>query len=161
MSEAVDAGERLIQVIREHADQANHGTGCDSGTIRAAERLLGAALPPSYRRLVEEFGTWDIAGAEFLGVHLNPAEGETLLGSVTETLDARQQYGMPDDLIAVMYDGMGGVLVLDTSHPDADGEYPVLVWNPGVRDRDDRERLGANFDTVALAMCQRAVRSRE
>ncbi len=65
--------------------------------------------------------TWDIAGAEFLGVYLTPAVGEMLLGSVTDTLDTRRQYGMPDDLTAVMYDGIGGILVLDTSHPDADG----------------------------------------
>lgn len=159
MSNAVDAGERLIRLIRKHAGQGNHGTGCDRATIRAAEQLLCAAFPPSYRRLVEEFGTWDIAGAEFLGVYLTSAAGETLLGSVTATLDARRQYGMPENLIAVMYDGMGGILVLDTSRPDADGEYPVLVWNPNVRDRDDMEKLGADFGTVALAMCQQAVRN--
>jgi hypothetical protein len=158
VGKAVEAGLRLIHLIRHHADLAHHGTGCDDSTVRVAEQLLGAAFPPSYRRLIAEFGTWDIGGAEFLGVYRTTAMGGTLLGSVAATLDARRQYGMPDDLIAVAYDGMGNILVLDTSQPDSDGEYPVLAWNPGVRNRADMEKLGTDFGTVALTMCQRALR---
>ncbi|MEU0070846.1 SMI1/KNR4 family protein [Streptomyces sp. NPDC006332] len=157
MMSAVDAGERVIQLVRENDDIANHADGCDAGTMTAAESDLGVAFPPSYRRLIEEFGTWDIAGEEFLGVYQTPAMGQKLLGSVTETQDARSQYGMPSDLIVVMFDGMGGLIVLDSSQVDQEGEYPVLVWNPGVVDRESMERLGDDFGSFAFALCQRAV----
>ncbi|WP_079042226.1 SMI1/KNR4 family protein [Streptomyces aureus] len=157
MTNAVEASALVIGLVLENNDIANHADGCDTATITAAEHELGTALPPSYRRLIEEFGTWDVAGEEFLGVYRTPAMGQKLLGSVTETLDACSQYGMPSGLIAVMFDGMGGLIVLDSSQVDQEGEYPVLVWNPGVADRQSMERLADSFGSFALSLCQRAV----
>jgi hypothetical protein len=157
MMNAVEASERLIELVRGNDDIANHAEGCEAGTMAAAESALGVAFPPSYRRLVEEFGTWDIAGEEFLGVYQTSAMGQKLLGSVAETLDARSQFGMPSDLIVAMLDGMGGMVVLDSSQVNQEGEYPVLVWNPGVVDRESMERLGDDFGSFAFALCQRAV----
>ncbi|QOV35925.1 SMI1/KNR4 family protein [Streptomyces ferrugineus] len=157
MMNAVEASERLIELVHENDDIANHAEGCDAETMTAAERDLGVEFPLSYRRLIEEFGTWDVAGEEFLGVYQTPAMGQKLLGSVAETLDARSQYGMPSDLIVTMFDGMGGLVVLDASQADPEGEYPVLVWNPGVSDREGMERLGRNFGSFAFDLCQRAV----
>ncbi|AZM46617.1 hypothetical protein DMB38_13070 [Streptomyces sp. WAC 06738] len=157
MMNAVEASERLIELVRGNDDISNHADGCDAGRMAAAENDLGVVFPPSYRRLIEEFGTWDIAGEEFLGVYQTPAMGQKLLGSVAETLDARSQYGMPSDLIVAMFDGMGGLVVLDSSQVNQEGEYPVLVWNPGVVDRESLERLGDDFGSFAFALCQRAV----
>jgi hypothetical protein len=157
MMGAVEASEQLIELINDNGDIANHADGCDGGTIDAAEAALGVAFPPSYRRLIEEFGTWDIAGEEFLGVYQVLAMGKNLLGSVEETLDAQSQYGMPSYLIVVMFDGMGGLVVLDSSQVDGEGEYPVLAWNPGAADRDSMEKLGDDFGSFALILCQRAV----
>ncbi|GAA4976330.1 SMI1/KNR4 family protein [Streptomyces hyderabadensis] len=75
MMNAVEASERLIELICGNDDIANHADGCDAGRMAAAENDLGLAFPPSYRRLIEEFGTWDIAGEEFLGVYQTPAMG--------------------------------------------------------------------------------------
>lgn len=156
MASAIEDTQRLIKLVRDNDDIANHADGCDGETIAAAERELGTPFPPSYRRAVEEFGTWDIAGEEFLGVYRTPGMGRTLLGSVHETLDARR-YGLPADLIVVMFDGMGGLVVLDASRTDAVGEDPVCHWNPGVTDRHAMENLGDSFGQYALALCRRAV----
>ena len=156
MMSAIEASERLIELVRDNDDIANHADGCDAGTIAVAERDLGVMFPPSYRRVIEEFGTWDIAGEEFIGVYQTPAMGQELLGSVAETLDACSQYGMPSDLIVAMFDG-SGLIVLDSSQVDQEGEYPVLVWDPGVADRQSMERLGDDFGSFALSLCQRAV----
>ncbi|MEW2188234.1 SMI1/KNR4 family protein [Streptomyces cellulosae] len=159
MMNAIQASEQLIELIHRNEDIANYADGCDAETMAAAEDALGISFPPSYRYLIEEFGTWDIAGEEFLGVYTTPAMGSTLLGSVAETLDARNQYGMPPNLIVVMFDGMGGLVALDSSHVDQQGEYPVVVWNPGVMHSEDAERLGEAFGPFAYAQCQRAVTS--
>lgn len=153
----IEVSERLIELVRGNDDIANHADGCDAGMIAAAERDLGVTFPPSYRRVIEEFGTWNIAGEEFLGVYQTPAMGQKLLGSVTETLDARSQYGMSPDLIVVMFDEMGGLIVLDSSQVDQGGEYPVLVWSPGLTDPQSMERLSDDFGSFALSLCQRAV----
>jgi antitoxin YobK len=157
MMGAVDDSERLIELIASNDDIAHHADGCDAATLTAAESAIEIAFPPSYRRLVEEFGTFDIAGVEILGVYQTQAMGETLLGSVIETLDARRQYGLPSELIVVMFDGMGGLIVLDGLEPDIEGEYPVRVWSPGGADRGGMEQLGTSFGSYALDLCQRAV----
>ncbi|RSM76166.1 hypothetical protein DL991_23295 [Amycolatopsis sp. WAC 01375] len=154
---AVEASERLIDLVHANPDLANHADGCDEVAIAAAERALGIPFPPSYRRLIEEFGTWDIAGEEFLGVYRTPASGNELLGSAVETLSARDQYGMPADLIVVMFDGMGGLVVLDSSQVSEVAEFPVRVWTPGVPDRGSMETLDENFGSFAFELCQRAV----
>ncbi|MGY6651010.1 SMI1/KNR4 family protein [Amycolatopsis sp. TRM77291] len=69
---SIDASERLIELVRANGDVSNRADGANEGTIAAAERTLGVEFPRSYRRLVEEFGTWDIAGLEFLGVYSAP-----------------------------------------------------------------------------------------
>jgi hypothetical protein len=64
MKSAIEAGERLIELVRGNDDIVNHVDGCDAKMLAIAERELGVKFPPSYRRVVEEFGTWDIAGEE-------------------------------------------------------------------------------------------------
>ena len=157
MMRAVEDSERLIELVRANDDISNYADGCDAATIAAAERDLGESFPPSYRRVIAEFGTWDIAGEEFLGVYQTAAMGPKLLGSVAETLDARGQYSLPSNLIVVMFDGMGGLVVLDAAESDQDGEYPVLAWDPGAVDRGGLDRLGENFGSFALMRSQRAV----
>ncbi|MFD4142911.1 SMI1/KNR4 family protein [Streptomyces sp. NPDC058572] len=157
MTSAVEASERLIQLVRDNEDIANHAEGCDVGMLTRAERELGVEFPPSYRRVLEEFSTWDIAGTEFLGVYQTPLRGEVLLGSVAETLDARSKVGLPADLIVVKLDDVWGFVVLDVSQRGQDGEYPVRAWNPGLPDRDSMGRVGDNFGSFALNECQMAV----
>ncbi|MEV7549764.1 SMI1/KNR4 family protein [Amycolatopsis sp. NPDC089917] len=152
---SLEASERLIELIRANAGIANHAGGEDDVSIDAAERALGVAFPPSYRRLIEEFGTWDIAGEEFLGVYRTPAYGNELLGSVKATLDLRRDHGLPAELIVVMFDGMGGAIVLDSSKADRFGEYPVFVWS---HVGEPVEKLGEDFGSYALGLCERAVR---
>ncbi|MFE6611141.1 SMI1/KNR4 family protein [Amycolatopsis sp. NPDC057786] len=151
---SVEASERLIDLVRANGDLSNHAGGADEGMISSAERTLGVAFPPSYRRLVEEFGTWDIAGREFLGVYRTPGRGPRVLGSAAETLEMRRDHGLAPELIVVMFDGMGGAVVLDSSRPDDSGEYPVLAW---AHADDVPEKLGDDFGSFALALCARSV----
>lgn len=80
MIRAIEASERLIELVRGNDDIANHAGGCEAEVMAAAERDVGVTFPPSCRRLIEEFGTWDIAGEEFLGVYQTSAMGQKLLG---------------------------------------------------------------------------------
>ncbi|WP_416967094.1 SMI1/KNR4 family protein [Streptomyces sp. 4F14] len=132
MTAAVEASERAIVLIRANGDIAHHAEGCDGQTLAAAERALGLKFPPSCRRLIEEFGTWDVPPKEFLGVYRTPARGDTLLGSVAQTLEARTAVRLPRHLLVVMLDDVWSFVVLDTSQTDEDGECPVFAWNPGV-----------------------------
>ncbi|MGW4116133.1 SMI1/KNR4 family protein [Actinosynnema sp. NPDC004786] len=157
--EPLDAADQLIELVLGNEGMANHGGGCDEKTLEAVEAQLGLSLPPSYRRLVTKFGTWDIAGEEFLGVRRAVGKDDVIHGAGAATLDARRMYGLPVCLVVVMYDGMGGLVVLDSSSPSRNGEYPVRVWNPAVTDLGDMETLAEDFGNFAFDICKRAVDS--
>ena len=154
---AMESVGQLIDLIRENNDIANYADGCDPAMIAAAESQLGVQFPPSYRRFIAELGTCDVAGEEFLGVYRTEASGQQLLGSVSETLDARARAGLPPNLVVIMFDGMGGLIVLDVAERDSAGESPVFAWHPAPLDDAHMERLGDDFGSFALASCTRAV----
>ena len=132
---------------------SNFADGCSDEMLRAAEEQLGVVFPPSYRRVVQEFGTWDISGLEFLGVYKTPAMGDQLLGTVQDTLATRAALDLPTSMFQVKVDDLGFVVV-DTAELDGAGEGPVLDWAPygGVT-----ERLGDSFGEYALGACRVAV----
>src|ERR1700728_2966893 len=101
---AMTAAEALVALVRANQDVSNHGPGCSPEVVRTAEGELGVRLPPSYRRLVEEFGAWDIAGEEFLGIIPGHGSGNWPGEVVYETLRARSQQGLPDDMLLTMFD---------------------------------------------------------
>ncbi|WP_102922442.1 SMI1/KNR4 family protein [Streptomyces noursei] len=159
MTTGIKAVVEFIGLVRAHEDIAHHADDCTPEMIREAEEALGLTFPPSYRRFVEELGTCDIGGTEFLGVYRTELGVDRLWGSSYETIDARNQWGMPHALIAVEYDGMGGTIVLDSSQPSVDGEYPVLVWEAGAEARGPMESLAPDFGSYALDVGRRAVQA--
>jgi hypothetical protein len=92
---------------------------------------MGLTFPPSYRLLIEEFGTWEVPPTEFLGVYRTELGGDVLPGSSAETVGART-IGLRPELMVVLLDDVWMYAVLDTSRPDQNGEYPVLAWNLGL-----------------------------
>ncbi|MFF4845285.1 SMI1/KNR4 family protein [Streptomyces collinus] len=154
MTNGLQAAERVINLVRENGDLAQHGDGCPSEVIARAEAEMALTFPPSYRRLIEEFGTWGVPPVEFPGVYQTPARGEQLLGSSAYTLEDRAHLSLPHHFLVVMHDDVLGVLVLDTSRPDQDGEYPVFAWNPGVLEGGVMERIADSFGEFALNECR-------
>ena len=154
---AMVAADALVVLVRASQDVSNYGPGCGPEVVRAAEGNLGVRFPPSYRRLVEEFGAWDIAGEEFLGIIPGHDSGNWPGEVVYETLRARGQQGLSDDMVVTMFDGMGGLIVIDTASRDEQGECPVRAWTGtlGVPARVDD--LAPSFGEYALRTCEKAV----
>ncbi|MFI6545289.1 SMI1/KNR4 family protein [Streptomyces prunicolor] len=153
MTNGVRAAEQVISLVRENEDLAHHGDGCSPEVIAAAEAAMALAFPPSYRRLIEEFGTWDAPPIEFPGVYRTPARGEKLLGTPAYTQEDRAALGLPHHFMVLLHDDVWGVVVLDTSQPDEDGEYPVFAWNPGVSAGGLMEKIADSFGEFALKEC--------
>ncbi|MFD5077790.1 SMI1/KNR4 family protein [Streptomyces sp. NPDC058371] len=154
MTSGLRTAEQVIRLVRANEDIAHHGDGCPSGVISRAESEMGLSFPPSYRRLIEEFGMWAVPPVEFPGVYQTPAGGDKLLGSPAYTLEDREALGLPPHFMVVMHDDVWDVVVLDSSQPDQDGEYPVYAWNPGVLEGGLMEKLADNFGKFTLNECQ-------
>lgn len=154
----VEAVEALGKLLRQHPDSSNWTGGMTSSDIRRAEALLGVSFPASYRRFLADLGSCEAAGTEFLGLYRTPAMGEQLLGTVTETLEARADLRLPHALLVIQYDGMGGLVSLDASRLDPAEEAPVVVWDPGTPARGRPEPIATDFGSYALDVCARALR---
>ncbi|GAA4626389.1 hypothetical protein GCM10023196_034440 [Actinoallomurus vinaceus] len=149
----------LVELLRGNPESCRWTGGLSPADLAGAERKLGASFPPSYRRFLAEVGSCEVDGTDFLGVYRTPAMGDTLLGTVSGTLDARTDPRFPADLLIIQYDGMGGLVCLDLSRRDGAGESPVVVWDPGSADRGGSERLADDFGSYALRQCTRALTS--
>ncbi|WEO94652.1 SMI1/KNR4 family protein [Streptomyces sp. FXJ1.172] len=154
----VDSVRELVELIRDNPDECNFTGGLSEQDIARAEAELATTFPPSYRFFLAELGSCEAGGVELLGIYRPPARGDQLLDTVSETLDARNDERFPPDLLVIEYDGMGGIISLDSAQRNENGEYPVVAWDPGADARRGPERLADDFGTYALHRCQIGLR---
>lgn len=154
---AEDSVSELVRLLEDHPEESNWTGGLSAEDISSAEEQLGVQFPPSYRKFLSELGSCEADGTEFLGIYRTPPMGDALLGTVHETLQAREDSRFPAELLVIQYDGMGGFVSLDASRTDEAGETPVVVWDPGAADRGGPEELAPDFGTYALRQCTRAL----
>jgi antitoxin YobK len=145
----VDSVRELAELIRNNPDRANFTGGISEEDVERAERELSTTFPPSYRYFLRELGSCEAGGVDLMGIYRTPARGDQLLGTVSQTLETRADERFPAELLVIEYDGMGGIISLDSSRTNEDGEYPVVAWDPG-----GVEQLDDDFGTYALRRCQ-------
>ncbi|HEY4458635.1 MAG TPA: SMI1/KNR4 family protein [Pseudonocardiaceae bacterium] len=154
----VDSVRELVELVRNNPDDCDFTGGLGEEDIARAEAELAATFPPSYRLFIAELGSCRCGSVEIMGVNRTPTGGDRLRGTVSATLDTRDDDRFPRDLLVIEYDGMGGIVSLDASTRDENGEYPVVVWDPGADARGGPERLADDFGTYALSHCQVGLR---
>ena len=150
--------EQAVEAVR-HSDMADFLGPRDAQVVAAAERELGVTFPPTYRHFVSELGAGGVAPNDFPGVIDGRFDEASPLDVVWVTLDQRRTYGFPTHLIVVGDTGMGEFYVLDTSQPDVDGEYPVVVWVAGgsAEEHLRRETVAADFGSFFWDLVQEAL----
>lgn len=84
-------------------------------TLLAAERAIGAALPPSLKWLLSQWGYSSACGVGSLDA------------AVETTLRCRRSLQLPERYILLNDWGDAGVVFFDTARVSEDGEY-ILYW---------------------------------
>ena len=84
-------------------------------TLTAAERKIGAVLPPSLKWLLSERGYSSACGIDSLDI------------AVEVTLRCRKSLQLPERYILLNDWGDAGVVFLDTATANAEGEYKVFL----------------------------------
>ncbi|HVM13156.1 MAG TPA: SMI1/KNR4 family protein, partial [Egibacteraceae bacterium] len=143
-----EAIERARLRIQEHRERCHFVGPRDEAVVREAERALDVRFPPSYRTFVLAFGAGSAGSEEFYGV-VEPDFSGPVPDAVWVTLQERQgPAGLPQTMVAIGHDGMGGTYVMDTAKGE---EPPVEVWQGGAsRPGDDLERIAADFGAFFL-----------
>jgi hypothetical protein len=101
--------------------------------VASAEAALGLRFPPSYRQFLLELGAGDIGGFEVYGV-VNEEFGDARVpDAIALTLQARRS-GLDPRYILIGTLGDGSHDCLDTAHPGAGGEVPVVQLSSEFED---------------------------
>ena len=145
----------LVEHIRTRLGQQDHPIKISGPTteaaIEAAEHALECTFPPSYRNFLLTFG--GIALPAHLGiVHDFVGAAEDSEDSVVGlTRKGRAEKKLPEHLVVV---GLGAqsqeCFCLDVNHPQANGEYPVVMFDArdNALDQQFYDDFGQMLDEV-------------
>jgi antitoxin YobK len=107
--------------------------------ISEAEGALGHRFPPSYRLFVKELGAGSVRSEEIFGLTTANFTDSSVPNGVWLTLVARREWGLPEGLIVVYFDGGVDYYVLDCLKEDE----PLSIWRPGMTSAGDLLREAA------------------
>jgi len=143
----------LVERIRHRLGQQEYPVKITGPTteakITAAELALDCTFPPSYRNFLLTFG--GIALPTHLGIvhdFVGVAEADDVVG---RTLKGREERKLPEHLVVV---GLGAQsqewFCLDVNHPQANGEYPVVMFDArdNALDQQFYDDFGQMLDEV-------------
>lgn len=101
--------------------------------VARAEAALGLRFPPSYRQFLLELGAGDVGGFEVYGIVNDDFADARVPDAIALTLDARRS-GLGPRYVMIGTLGDGSHDCLDTGHPDATGEAPVVQLSAEYED---------------------------
>jgi len=120
--------------------------------VAAAEAALGLRFPETYRRFVRERGAGSVRGVEFFGVTTTNFLSGNVPNGPWLTLDRRRAWKLSPSLVIIQHRNDGPDVALDATQADSvDGEWPVVLWRPGVTQPGDKlERVASDFGSFFL-----------
>ena len=121
--------------------------------VARAEAALGLRFPPSYRQFLLELGAGDVGGFEVYGVVDDDYDNPRVPDAIALTLEARRS-GLDRRYVMIGTLGDGSHDCLDTGHPDASGEVPVVQLSS---DYEDPVTLADSFGEYLLVEAQDAL----
>lgn len=150
--------DKFLALVERYPQLADFVGPRDSDLVEAAEQALGLSFPPAYRRFVSELGAGNMASEEFYGVINGDFTSPGVPDGIWVTLDSRTHAGLPESMIVVGVDGMGGSYVIDVAKAGVSGEPPVEVWLSGrSKPGDELEQVAADFGAFLLLFATESI----
>ena len=125
--------------------------------VDSAERMLGVAFPPSYRRFLTGLGASSIAGEEFYGVIGDDVEHSGVPDAVWLTLRNRRELSRSTSLVIVYDLGDGTRYMLDMARYTEDGECPVVSFHGIPKQGETLELVAHDFGEFFLRVVSEAL----
>jgi antitoxin YobK len=150
--------ESAVELIEANPDECWFVGPRDEQLVALAEEALGLRFPPSYRTFLLRLGAGNVGAEEIYGLIDENFVDSTVPNGIWATLRARREWALPNQMVRVYSDGMGGDFVLDTSQMGRDGECPVVAWYPGRSEAgDDLEVIAEDFGAFFLEYARTAL----
>ena len=120
--------ETALDLIEINADTARFNGRTSDELVSSAEAAIGITLPPTYRIFLLRLGCGSIYGEEFYGIPKRGLNSPSVPNAIWLTLNERKAADLPESLILVADNGLGGWYAIDTSRKNPDGDSPVVDW---------------------------------
>jgi ABC-type phosphate transport system auxiliary subunit len=143
-----------FQLIDQNAARADFEGPKSEELVKSAEVALGLTLPPTYRQFVRRLGCGDIAGEEFYGIIKDDYENSSVPNGIWVTLNERKTANLPESIIIVADNGVGGWYAIDTSKKNMDGDSPVVDWWPN---NQPSQMVAEDFGAFLLQRLRQAI----
>lgn len=149
-----------FNLIEKNKERSDFEALDDDKLIIEAEKKLGVSFPPSYRSFLLNYGCGGVGSSEIYGIIKSNPYGFGVPNAIWLTLDEREKWNLPHQFIIIGDTGDGDWYVLDSSKPNKDGEYPVVIcYYDG--DNYHTEKIHEDFGEFLLAETQFALREDE
>lgn len=149
---------RAFSLIEQHQDLADFDGPKPDELISQAENALGLPLPPTYKSFLKKYGCGSVAGKEFYGVIHNDFEASGIPDAIWLTLNERRMYQLPVKLILIYATGDGFYYALDSRQVNSDGEYSVVVWDPGAPKEAGIEKIYNDYGEFLYSQIDSALK---
>src|SRR5579883_2187962 len=122
----------------------------DPALIEAAERAIGSRFPPTYREFVTRYGAGNFGAFEIDGVINADFYKSSVPNGIWLTLDERRSGYLPNDLLAIGDDGMGGLYCIELRDGE-EGRVILCELGSAPPDQLARELIANDFGEFFLA----------
>ncbi len=126
----LDQIDRIMKKYEEHTDFS--GPVSDS-RIQQEEAALELKFPVDYRHFLKQYGAGVFEGCEIYGI-VPEKDTKAIPNGMWATAYLREKMQMPQEYIAIGFDGFGGYYCIDTSCPGKDGLCPVVLFVSSPKD---------------------------
>lgn len=146
----LDVVGRAIELIRRDETGSCWFAGPRSEElVAAAEKALGFTLPPSFRLFALELGAGSVGAEEIFGVTSPNFDESSVPNGIWLTLSARHEWGLPQSMLVVYFDGGVDYYVMCCTSDDP----PLMIWRPGVsKVGDDLPVVADNFGEFLMSV---------
>lgn len=122
----------------------------DPALIAAAEEAIGSRFPPTYREFVLRYGAGNFGAFEIYGVIDADFSRGPIPDGIWVTLDERRVAHLPNDLLIIGDDGMGGWYCIEL-RDGREGRVVVYETDASTPKEQPREFIANDFGEFLLA----------
>lgn len=152
--------KKAFELIEEYKTHGLFGGEKEESLISQAEHILGIKFPPTYRTFLKRYGYGGLEGQQIYGVIDENFYKPGVPNGVWLVLDEREKFGLPENFIIFESTGDGYWYALDSSKPNTEGEYPVVIYGFG-EDGKQHEKVNEDFGEFLLEQVTQALEDEE
>jgi hypothetical protein len=152
--------ENALRTLRESGMDVLGTTGATTEDIRLIEDRLGNRLPPSYRKMLSDFGALEFGTVEIFGWLSQGIDARFITNVVFATERERAAGRITDSMIPFLTSGYGPFFVMDCAEINADGEAAVYEISAGGHEKG-KDRLAESFGAFLSEEVSRALEGQD